>query len=424
MLAWSNAARSQVAAPAPQSLNIGDWQLTPVVEARIRGEYRNGLDVTGSGLLDERTRLGFDVERDLFEARVVLQDARSLDLGGGSHVTATPGPLAVTGAYEVWGEVHSASSRPSYIRVGRQPITWGEGRLLGLADWSPTGRSLDAVRGRLALGDSAFELLAVALSDPSIATVAAYGELFGARAEVAFDPRLGLEAYLLARLAQANPAASLDGTVNGQTYTGALRAHGDDHGWNWGVEGAYQLGRVYDLAENRNAWAAAGHISYTFEIQPLRPRVQLATAYASGDSGGPTYRGFDPLLPDVHVWHGAMDLFGWSNEAEASARLEIVPWAEATAALEYRYARLAQPSGSWVSAYLATVGRDPLNTKGELGHEIDSTFGWSPWETLSMSAGYSLLVLGAGARDVISTAQVGLPGLVHFAYAQAEFRVP
>src|SRR5262249_2316156 len=155
--------------------------------------------------------------------------------------------LATTGAYEAYGEAHTAGARPSFVRLGRQAITWGEGRLLGTADGSPTGRSLDAVLGRLTVGDGAFELLAASLSDPAQTTAVpplAYGELFGARGQWAYDPIFAVEAYVFARLVHAPPPSGFDASSRGQTYTGALRLHGDARGWTWGAEGALQLGHA------------------------------------------------------------------------------------------------------------------------------------------------------------------------------------
>ncbi len=404
---------------------IGDWQLTPVAEARLRGEYRHWLGDEDSGLLVERARLGIDAQYGAsLEGRIILQDARDLDLGRGSHIVGGPLPLAVTGAYEVWGEAHSSSARPSYIRIGRQPVTWGEGRLLGTADWLPTGRTLDAVRGRLVVAAAAFELLAAAITDPTVASIAPYAKLAGARAEVAFDPLLAFEAYVLARFAQDNPVPSLEGTVMGETYTGALRAHGSGRGWDYGAEGASQLGHVDLLAENRAAWAAAGHVAYTFERAILRPELRLGTAYASGDGGGSTYRAFDPMLADVHVWHGSMDLVAWSNEAEVSVGAALETSTTSSASVEYRYARLAQADGTWRTGYMATVGAAPGNTRADLGHEVDAVFRWSPWSPVGLSVGYSFFLLGDGARAVLTASQIAIPGSVHFAYAQATLRIP
>jgi hypothetical protein len=434
VVAWAPSARAQVAPPAPETLAVGDWQVAPVVELRGRGEYRRDLDEENHGTLVERARLGLDVTRGPLEARVVLQDARVLDLAGGADPIPGEGSLAVTGAYEAWAEARTDAMRPSYIRAGRQPITWGEGRLLGESDWSPTGRSLDAVRGRLVAGDGSFELLGAVLTDPqSGVSLDSYGELLGARAEWAFDPLFAIEAYALVRIAQENPLVSLERTVRGQTYTGALRLHGDSRGWTWGAEGAYQLGRSTDLDVNRAAWAATAHVAYVYEGVALRPSLQLGADYASGDTGGSTYRGFDPLLPDVHVWNGAMDVFAWSNEEEVNARAVAVPWTDAIAAVEYRYVQLAQPGGAWRTAYLTTIGIDAQNTSRALGHEVDASLRWSPWASLALEGGYSFLLLGDGARAILAANAIGKPqpgggvsiaNLSQFAYLQATVRVP
>jgi hypothetical protein len=419
-------ASAQVAAPAPESVAIGDWQLAPVVELRVRGEYVRDLNGADRGALIERARLGVDLQRGAVKGRVVLQDARLWDIAAGAKPAWRLAPLAQIGAYEAWAEAHGAGARPAFVRVGRQPVTWGEGRLLGVADWSPVGRSLDAIRGRMSMGDAAFELLAATLSDPTGALLTVYGELLGARAEWAMHPLFAIEAYALVRLAQGAPPAGVERSAAGQTYTGALRLHGDAYAWTWGVEGAYQLGRADSAngGEDRAAWAAAGHIGRKFDRFLWVPSIRLGISYASGDDGSTTYRAFDPLLPDVHVWHGASDLFAWSNEEEVSARVTIDPWTDATAAVEYRYARLAQPAGAWLTAYLATVGQAPGNTQPELGHEIDTVLRWRPWVPIELTVGYSALVLGEGARAVLRATNVAPSPLTHLAYTQATFTMP
>jgi hypothetical protein len=409
------------------TLAAGAWTLTPVVETRVRGEYRRDVDAADTGLLVERTRLGVDAASDALEARVVFQDARALSLTPEAAAMTGPTPMAVTGAYEAWCEAHTPGVQPSYLRVGRQPVSWGEGRLLGTSDWSPAGRSLDALRGRLVVGDGAAEVLAAALTDPATgATIDAYGELFGARFGWSFDPLFKLETYALARIAQANPVASVDGSVLGQTYTASVRLYGDSFAWTWGFEAAGQLGWEGQFGEDRAAWAAAAHVAHLFDRGVFTPSVRLGGAYASGPGGGSTYHTFDPLLPDVHTWHGAMDVFAWSNEAEVNARVKATPSTQTAFELEYRYARLAQAAGPWVTAYLTTIDTASAPRSGELGHEIDAAFAWSPWPPMDLRIGYSLLVLGTGARAILQaqsqaapTGPFTVPDAAHFAYAQA-----
>lgn len=428
VLAWAGAARAQIAAPAPDAIPVGDWKLAPVVEARVRGEGRADVDGNDHGELLERVRLGADAWRGPVEVRVVLQDARLWDLGAGTAGVGQPSSLAQTGAYEAWVDAHTASARPSFLRVGRQAVTWGEGRLLGASDASPTGRSLDAVRGRLVVGDWAFEALGASLSDPVNNQAApvppAYGELVGARVEWGFDPLLAVDAYGLGRFAQAQPAENLEGTVQGETYTGALYLHGDAHSIAWGAEGAVQLGHVSGLALDRLAWAGAGHVAYSFDRVVLSPTLRLGGSYASGPEAGSKYTAFDPMLPDARAFYGAMDLFAWSNIVEGHARVTVVPWTDAVASVEYRYARLAQAGGPWRTDYLVTVAPATGNTQAELGNEVDVALRWAPWEPLELAAGYSLLALGSGAKALLAEERVTAPDVAHFGFGQATVRLP
>jgi hypothetical protein len=202
-----------------------------------------------------------------------------------------------------------------------------------------------------------------------------------------------------------------------------LRLHGDGSSWTWGAEGAYQIGYATGYAAPRAAWAAAGHVEHRFERVPSRPAIRLGASVATGDTGGRVYRAFDPLLPDVHAWHGAMDLFTWSNEGEASARLSIAPWVDGVATLEYRYARLVAPGGSWRSGYLVTIGAAPQNSSADLGHEVDAVIAWSPWSPVDLVAGYSALIMGDGARAIVAASRPASGADVsQLAYGQARVR--
>jgi hypothetical protein len=428
-------AAAQVASAAPTAIPVGDWHIAPVAEARVRGEYRFDLDERDKYAVLERTRLGIDAGDGPVEARVVLQDARLLGLGDSPNPVGGPAPVAYVGAYEAWVDAHTDSKNATYLRAGRQAVTWGEGRLIGASDWSATGRSLDALRGRVALGDGGVELLGAVLTDPATPdSLHAYGELAGARFDWTFDPLLGVEAYALARVANDDPAASLGGSVRGRTYTAGARVHGAAHGWTYGAEGAYQFGHADDFDVERSAFAAAGHVSYQLENVIWQPTLAASGSYASGDKGGSTFTGFDPLLPDVHVWHGAMDLVSGSNEFDVGGSVRAAPWQDGEVSLGYRYLRLAQSAAAWTTGYLTAIGAAPGNPKAELGHEVDAVARWSPWAPLGLAAGYGLFALGDGARAVLSESGVGpldamthvvrVPSLVHFAYAEITARLP
>lgn len=479
MLLFARAAAAQATPPAPEKLSVGDWQLTPLVEVRVRGEYRRdppdhgGLDFYGrrtdlvrdTWTVAERARLGLGVERGAVRAQLTIQDARAL---GAPPPTAT---LAHRGTgvgqllpYEAYLEAHGSGARPAYLRLGRQAVAWGEGRLVGSADFAPAGRWLDAARGHVAVGDFDFEALA-ALLEPPTPLGSAFGEtsgvarsgvqLYGVTGRWTIDPLLRVEAFGLARVSRAE--GTLDGSrfaysrLSGELFTGSLRVSGEASGWGYGVEGAYQLGKADALAlggADVSAWAAAGHVQKTLEQLLWTPTLRLAGSYASGDDGSSgTYKQFDPLLADPQRFHGQMDLFAWSNMMDVAARAQIAPWSDTSLGLEYRYARLAQAGGEWIGSYLGAVGQARANPgsvvsapasssssgAADLGHEVDVSFAWRPWLPLELRVGWSALLLGDGARTIMAAHARGKnqgngtyapADLAQYAFAQATVRMP
>ncbi len=388
----------------------------------------------------ERARLGVEVEGGALRGRVVLEDARLL---------GTASSEGAFGPYEAWMEARTRESRRFWLRAGRQSVHWGEGLLIGAADFAPMGRALDAVRAQGTFGPVEVELLAALLSatQPSSQefgfTQGPWGsgaQLFGARGAWSIDPLLRLELATLARVARTGDGGSTFALARGQgeIYTASLRASGDSGGLAYGAEAAYQLGRAERIAAasvSRSAWAAFAHVGKTFESVPLVPSARLGGSYASGDGGdGGTYTQFDPILPDVHVHFGAMNAFSWSNTIQAHARAGIVPWAEAQLAVEYRYVRLAEERGDWLTGYLFGVGRDPANTSAELGHEIDVLLSYAPWPALDLRAGYAGVLWGDGARTILASQARGsfdprfnayVPSdTAHYGYLQARLRLP
>lgn len=458
-------ARSEAQSPpaAPEKIAVGDWQLSPSMELRVRGEYRRdapdigGRDFFGrvfprvrnSWAVMSRARLGVGAERGAVKAQITLQDARAL---GAPAPTATFGGERGIGRfepYEAYLEMRSSAPRPTYLRLGRQAVVWGEGRLVGNADFSPVGRSLDAARAHHSIGNFDFEALAAILELPgplgtpfadTQGPTRSGTQLYGLLVGWSIDPLLKVEAFGLARVARSS-GAELDGSrwqlsrFSGERVTAALRVSGERRGWTYGVEGAYQLGRVPlgpTGEEDVAAWAAAAHVSKTFDTLLMTPTFRIAGSYASGDDGsGGTYRQFDPLLADPQRFHGQMDLFAWSNAMDAAARAQIVPVVDTSFALEYRYARLAETNGEWIGSYLNAIGTGA--TDAELGHEIDAVLAWRPWVPLELRAGYSLLFMGDGARSVMSTMARGrrepdgaiyAEPIAQYAYGQATISMP
>ena len=299
----------------------------------------------------------------LFRAQVTLQDARAWGVPSPTAILGSEGSTpSSTALYEGWVEARTSAARPAYLRIGRQAVTWGDGRLVSNADWSPVARTLDAVRGHASAGMFDFELLAAILDTPT--------PLGPAFAQTAGPASSGAELYgaqVAASAAHSSSSssrfsrASTEATVavdDGETYVSSLRAFGDAAGGATPPREHSSCGEAI-TARKLSAWAAAGYIQ-----EDARRRSSLSDGStrsrtaASGRSalGSASHAQFDPILPDVHELHGAMDLFAWSNTVQASARVTVVPWVEGRLAVEYRYVRLAE-DGLWLDAYLDPGGR-------------------------------------------------------------------
>ncbi|MBX3227711.1 MAG: alginate export family protein [Labilithrix sp.] len=464
----SRTAAAQQPPAAPTTIAVGDWQLAPTMEVRVRGEYRHdapdlgGLDMYGRAtprtrdawVVLERTRVGLGAERGALRAQVTLQDARAFGSPSPNATLAGARGLGQLAPYEGFLEMRTSGVRPTYLRLGRQAVVWGEGRLVGNADFSPVGRSLDAARAHVAAGNFDFEALAAILEIPQ-PLGAAFGDrsgsntsgvqLYGVTVKWTVDPLFRVEAFGLARVARSS-GAELDGSrfaiqrAVGERYTGALRVSGDDKGWSYGAEGAYQMGNADTLRFNGAdiaAWAAAAHVQKTLEQIVLTPTFRLNGSYASGDDGSGKYTQFDPLLADPQRFHGMMDLFAWSNMFDLGGRATVVPWTDTALSFEYRYAQLAKSRGEWIGSYLTAVGsatRPPVvaitpapagaNVDPSLGHELDVGFSWRPWMPLELRASWSGLLLGDGAKAIMASHQRGSHNLAQYAFLQATLNVP
>ncbi len=465
--------------PLTQGISIGQWELRPSVELRLRGEYRrNPVDVGGDvyertavqadayraaappllrrvpavydeWLISERARLGLTVRFGKVSAVVSLQDARVLGvLPGAAEQVERPG----MGSFEphlAYLQVRSDEDDPLFeMRLGRQTIHWGDGRLVGANDWQPRGGALDAARAMFHLGDGLvdIDMFAAMLvmpgpvpprnvahgtqtalsSDGEPVNVEGTGaQLYGTQLRWNIIDLLKLDITGVARIAREPLPAEL---ALSDTYTVDLRIHGDHRGVSYAAEGAYQMGRVAGYGINRDiaAFAAAGRFGWLTAL-PWNLRFGAFGGYASGDDSdgtGSELKRFDPIAPDVHAQHGMMDLYAWSNMFEAGGEIGAQPHEDLKMAVTYAYVGLAEPNDRWSTGTLTAVGAAAENDAAGLGHEVDVRFDYQPFDGVGFGAGYGLFLLGSGGSAILEAAGRGSPDLLHYGYLQAQLKMP
>lgn len=458
--------------PGPEGLVVSGFTFRPLVELRVRGELTRfpvdtGGDIYSSNavlaegfgtalpplvdrgdvvktqwFLAERARIGLEVERGPLSAVLTLQDARLLGNDDAIYVGAGEPALPETAPYEAYIDLHTRKGRRAFVRLGRQRVVWGDGRLIGANDGSLTARSLDALRAGVQLGDVDIEAMAVLLAAPGGAPPEVAGtrkqvsagtgaQLYGLNAVWHFLPLLNVELTALARVAREPRPSWL---TPGDTFVFDARLSGDRRGFRYAVEGAYEVGRIATFAADRALGAFA--VAARAELQTSLPghlTFNARGAYATGDDGslGPdeVQRRFDPILPDEELNHGAMGLYGWSNMIEAGGGVRVLPLDALTLAAGYTFVGLASPKGKWVTARLLPVGASSENESRSLGHEIDLSLALQPWEPLRFELGYGMFFFGDGAKAILEQAGRALQdgraaSLQHWAFLQATLRAP
>ena len=187
-MAWARPASAQVAPPAPETLAVGDWELAPVVELRARPEYRRDLDEERLGRSSSARGSGSTCFAGPLEARVVLQDARSLDLGGTADLRS--GRSGVGRRDRRVRGVGRGAHRLDRVRASCASAGSRSRGARGACSAKPTGRPRGGRSMRCA-GASSRATARSSCSRPRSTRSARaasrstrYGELFGARARV------------------------------------------------------------------------------------------------------------------------------------------------------------------------------------------------------------------------------------------------
>lgn len=172
------------------------------------------------------------------------------------------------------------------LRLGRQELDFGAGRLVDVREGPNVRRTFDAVRGFVTAGNWRIDgvIARPRLSEPGI-----------------FDDRTDRDQALWGLYATGGqgvlPLGAVDLYYIGYRNEGAVFAQGGgderrhsigarlwgvQRNWDWNWEAVYQFGSFGD--GDIQAWTVASITGYTFESVPWRPRVALSANIASGDN--------------------------------------------------------------------------------------------------------------------------------------------
>jgi hypothetical protein len=212
------------------------------------------------------------------------------------------------------------------LRVGRQEIQYGTGRLMAYRDGSNIRRSFDAARllwkegewrGDLFLGRPV-EVDRHYFDNQALDEESVYGAVV---AWTGAGPGV-LEGFVIGH--DRDPARFAEGFSGDTRHTFGLRYSGRASGWDWIQEAAGQVGSFG--SGDTLAWSVSTDHGYTWTEIPTTPRLGLQVAAASGDqvAGDGRLETYAPPYPRGNLY-GDLTLVGIPNIIQFQPSLTFRP---------------------------------------------------------------------------------------------------
>jgi len=219
------------------------------------------------------------------------------------------------------------------IRIGRQELSFGSGRLLSVRDGANARLAFDAIRGMWRKGSISVDTL---FAQPVAIGRGTFDDdtngqqaLWGVHATLPVKGALKADIYYLGYRNRA--ARYVSGTGREERHSIGVRLFGKQGGWDWDVEGIAQFG---NFAGGRiGAWTIASDTGFTIDA-PLRPRIGLKADIASGDHdpNDKVLGTFNALYPKLPYFSDA-NLVAPANFYDLQPGISLQPAKSLTASL-------------------------------------------------------------------------------------------
>lgn len=391
-------------APSPAALPIAwEGQLRYRYEARTLLDYRlpGTFGRAGTQTLAERgdlsimrTRVGATVRMaPQVRGYFVLQDARTMGAEG-----SPSGTLANVDLYHAYVDLDSVGQHPLSVRVGRQTLAYGEGRVVSGADWGNAGRAYDGARVRWTPARLQIDGFVSWISE---------GRLIGqdrllSGVDGLFKSKRGheLEAYHFRRSFGDASWTSESGRKGAlMDATSGLRVRVLQPRFDVRAEAATQNGqRASDAVR---AWFFVGRMTADLRgAWKTKVFGEYLRATGDEDPADGAFQRFDPVYWGGHSFQGALDVAGASNLRDQCAGISTTPAKGWTLQAEGHVFRLDQARDVWVDDAGTTLRRSSAGTAGHtLGRELDASLRWDTRGKVSVLAGASRFWAGDYVRN-------------------------
>lgn len=294
------------------------------------------------------------------------------------------------------------SSNSLSLRVGRQEINYGSGRLISVREGTTVRQYFTGAKLRYATALFSVDAFVLAADEVNFGVFdnrpSHQANLWGAYSNLNIQKAGNFDFYYLG--IRRDQAEFEEGTGKELRHTLASRYWKSGGGFIYNLEAAYQFGKFGK--GNIDAWTLAIELGYTFEHTRFRPSINLRNDYISGDQkvGDGKLQTFNPLFPKGGYF-GFNPLIGPSNlvDLHPYLTLEITDKlsAQGDVVFNWRYSLndgIYRPGGNF-------------NTSGSSSHHrfIGTTYLLSADykfnNHLSFSAGGQYFRIGHFIKDIV-----------------------
>ncbi|MBI4351473.1 MAG: alginate export family protein [Elusimicrobia bacterium] len=391
---WLLAAGAAAQSPAPAG-----WKLAFGAEERVRFETRENFDFNDA--VDDSA--GVTYQRLKLNARAELPGklelfAEALDLGAVYENMARPAQYDRLDLHQAYAAAKvKPFGRPLELKVGRQELKYGQGRLLWAAVWANRINHFDAAVVKYKSGGLSADLIYGARvsydetgwNDPNRHDILAGTYVTYRRSKEA--PLL--EGYFLDNYDSSNLS-----TLNRRTA--GLRAQATLPGAVvCDLELPYQFGK----SSGKSVYASAFHLDLSREFKAAwSPRAAAAYNYASGDKkpADSVNNTFIPLFQSSHEPYGAMDFFRWQNMRELALELSAKPVKGLKLTAGTSYLWLAAVRDSWYDSAGKKLRTNAAGTADPyVGREVSLLAKWEIGGGAALDGGYAHFFTGQYVKD-------------------------
>lgn len=370
---------------------------------RTRWESTHGSDFSvtpASSYLLTRARLALSFHPAAwFQIAGEAQDARALFYGT-TPSGSVRNPIDLRQAYVQMGTPENGGVM---VRVGRQELTLGSGRLIASLDWSNTARLFDVARAQLGARKFKLDLVggSIVQTDPDRIDRHKPGEHFYSAygALPALLPAASIEPYLVVKTQLS--ARGKDGLPgDAETFAFGARAIGKAPGrFDYSVEAVREAGNYSN--DTLRAFGFIGAIGWTIANSGWRPHISAEYTYASGDDGRKDQHreSFDNMYGYNNPTNSLTGLFGWRNLSEWRTGMDVRPLALLKVKIDFRNFALANNQDGLYNSSGSRTVFNPMATSTHVGYGIDTQVVLALSKATSLGVGLGTLSPGEYLRQ-------------------------